>query len=586
MTTSLLDADSLLAIDVGSKSTHALLFDVVEGRYRYLGTGSGPTTTAAPYHNIGEGVRIAMDNLQSVTNRVLIGADEQLIIPSNSDGSGIDAFAATVSAGPALKIVLVGLLESLSVESARRIAMSTYGNVGYVLSLNDHRKQEERIDAILRLRPDLIIVAGGTNGGASQSVLNLLEAVGLACYLMPKNKRPDVLFAGNPNLKEEINTRIGELTKLHFAPNLRPTLDIEQLDGARSQMAKVYGIIRARQLAGIGELAEWSGNSGVMPTSTAFGRVVQFLSKLHSNHKGVLGVDMGAKWTTLSAAYDGDQYLGVYPHQGAPSEASKLSTQTTVDGIKSWLTVDLSDDTLQEYLLNRSLYPSSLPVVPEEHSIEEAIIRHQIQKATMDALGSFPAAMSAPGDDMLPWVEPIIATGSGLMKSQSLAQNVLALLDGLQPNGVTTLIFDQNHIASALGAAASTNPMLMIQILDLNAFLHVGTIIAPVGNARPGTPILKMKVTYDSGQETSLEVKQGSLEVLPLPQGKTARLQIQPLQRFDIGMGAPGRGGGLRITGGALGVIIDARGRPLVLPDDRQNRAELYKKWLWKMGGQ
>lgn len=38
--------------------------------------------------------------------------------------------------------------------------------------------------------------------------------------------------------------------------------------------------------------------------------------------------------------------------------------------------------------------------------------------------------------------------------------------------------------------------------------------------------------------------------------------------------------------GGAMGVIIDARGRPLQVPDDRARRQELFKKWLWNLGGQ
>ena len=92
-------------------------------------------------------------------------------------------------------------------------------------------------------------------------------------------------------------------------------------------------------------------------------------------------------------------------------------------------------------------------------------------------------------------------------------------------------------------------------------------------------------MTYDDGHETRVDVKQGSLEVLPLPIGQTARVHLQPLHRFDVGMGAPGRSGKLNVHGGALGLVIDARGRPLVLPDDAERRYELFKKWLWTLGG-
>jgi hypothetical protein len=156
MTPSLVEAESLLAIDVGSVTTRAILFDVVDGRYRYLGSGTTPSTANAPYHDVVEGVHSALTRLQTVTGRVLLGGDERLIMPSRDDGSGVDAVAATLSAGPPLKMVAMGLLEDVSLESARKLATTTYTRVLETISLNDRRKPEERIGAILRLRPDLI----------------------------------------------------------------------------------------------------------------------------------------------------------------------------------------------------------------------------------------------------------------------------------------------------------------------------------------------------------------------------------------------------------------------------------------------
>jgi hypothetical protein len=115
--------------------------------------------------------------------------------------------------------------------------------------------------------------------------------------------------------------------------------------------------------------------------------------------------------------------------------------------------------------------------------------------------------------------------------------------------------------------------------------LNLATVITPVGNARPGTPILRVRMAVEGGGETGVDVKAGTLEVLPLPAGQPAKLTLQPLHRSDVGMGSAGRGGSLRIVGGALGVIVDARGRPLSLPNDPARRIELLKKWLWTLGG-
>jgi hypothetical protein len=249
------------------------------------------------------------------------------------------------------------------------------------------------------------------------------------------------------------------------------------------------------------------------------------------------------------------------------------------------LPVDIAEDRLREYLVNKSLYPSSLPATQEEMAIEQALARQMMQSAIKSTIKEAQGRAKSAAESLLPWFEPIVATGSVLSQTSNLAHCTLMLLDGLQPTGVTTLVLDQNQIAAALGAAAAINPHMVIQVLDSNSFLHLGTVISPVGNSRTGTPILRVKITYASGHESSIEVKQGSMEVLPLPYGQSARLHLHPLHRYDVGMGAPGRGGGLRVIGGALGVIIDARGRPLVLPENRSVYQELQKKWLWTLGG-
>jgi hypothetical protein len=374
------------------------------------------------------------------------------------------------------------------------------------------------------------------------------------------------------------------LANVYLAPNIRPTLDLESLDASQVEIGKVYGQVRSRQIPGVEELNQWSGGR-LLPTSTAFGRTVRFISKAHSTKKGVLGIDVSASSTTAAAAFDGHLVLGVYPQLGLGSGLADLLDHTTLREITRWLTIEVNDGYVREYIQSKFLHPGCLPARAEDLQIEQAIARQVMQSAIKMASRGFPAQALSQGEGLLPWVEPILATGSVLTQTPSLAQSALMLLDGLQPTGVTTLVLDQNQIAPALGAAAAVNPLLAVQVLESNSFIHLGTVVSPVGFSRPGTPVLQLKLIYQSSHETTLEVKQGALEILPLPSGQNARLQLQPLHRYDVGMGAPGRGGSLRVMGGALGVIIDARGRPLELPDDHQVRRELLRKWLSALGG-
>ena len=475
--------------------------------------------------------------------------------------------AATLSAGPALRILAVGLLEEITLESARRLAETTYAQIVDTISLNDRRKPESRIDTILRIRPDLVILTGGTNGGASQSVMDLLEAVGLASYMLPDEQRPAVLYAGNQGLRSEIESSVGTALKIEFAPNIRPRLDVEQLDAAQIHLANIYRNIRGRSMPGVHDIDLWA-RGGLLPAAAGLGRVVRFLSKVYDASKGVLGVDIGAGATTLAAAFTGELSTGVYPQFGLGEGLPELLRIAEVEQIARWMHLDIPLDHIREYAHQKALYPASIPATAEDLAIEQALAREAIRQAYLRLAPSFPASAFPYGEHLTPLFEPVLVTGSVLTRAPERGQALLILLDGLQPTGVTTLVLDQHHLASTLGAAGATNPLLSVQVLETNAFVNLGTVISPVGEARHGTPVLKVRMSTADGQETRLEVKQGSLEVIPLPVGQKAQLQLTPLHRYSVGMGGPGRGGGLRIVGGLFGVVIDARGCPLALSSD------------------
>ena len=425
---------------------------------------------------------------------------------------------------------------------------------------------------------------GGTDGGASQSVLKLLETVGLASYMMPRDQRPEVLFTGNEDLRENVTEILGKIVSLHFAPNVRPTLDVEQLAVTQMELANIYRAVRARKLSGVLELDRWTRGK-LLPSAVGFGRVVRFLSKIYDSNKGVMGVDIGATSTSVAAGFSGDLVMGVYPQFGLGTGLDRLLEYTDIEDIRRWLYLDIPKSYLQDYLKTKAMYPASVPATPDDLDIEQALARQLMQLALRRTVRGFPRETLRYGIGVSPGFEPILATGSVLTRATNLAQSMLMLLDGLQPTGVTTFVLDQSQLAPVLGAAAAINPVLAVQVLESSTFLNLGTVISPVGKARPDTPILRVQMNVDDGNETSVLVKQGTLEMLPLPVGQSANLKLTPLHRFDIGMGGPGRGGGLRVVGGALGVVIDARGRPLRLAKDPVSRREAFHKWRWKLGG-
>ena len=587
MPSSLVDGNSLLAVDIGAANTRAVLFDVVEGEYRFVASGHAPSTAEAPYKDVSEGARQAIKKLQTLLGKSLIDGTGNLITPSQANGSGVDALVVTLSAGPTIKTVVVGLLKDVSIESARRLTESTYARIVETIGMNDHRKPEQQIDGILRVRPDLIVIAGGTDGGASRSIKKLLEPIGLASFLMPEEKRPAVLFAGNEKVSEDVKSLVGSLAPLlHFSPNVRPSLETEDLEPAQRELAHMIISIRKNQLKGVDLLDQWSGGH-VLPTAYATGRMVRFLAKVYGAKKGILSVDLGASAAIISAGFKSKSTLNVYPQFGLGENLAGLLNYTTLEDIMRWIPLDISSGVLRDYLYQKSLYPSTIAATKDDLVMAHAVARQALYLAMQSARRDFPRNAASIKPNLTPLFEPILAGGGALSDASRPGQSLLLLLDSLQPVGVTTVILDQNNLLPLLGAAASQNNLLPVQVLESGAFLSVGTVVSPVVSANYGTPILRGKLTYENGVEARVELKYGGLETLPLQSGEAGKLTVQLLHGADIGFG-PGRApkDGFSVSGGALGVVFDGRGRPLDLPADAVRRRELIKKWNWTIGGE
>jgi len=569
MSNSIVDAESVLAVDVGNVNTRAMLVDVVEGEYRFIASGIAPSTANAPFKDIGEGVHRAIQNLQEIVGRTLIDSGNRLIIPSQENGSGVDRMLVTYSVGAELRVVVTGLLADVSLESARHLANTTFSRIVEMTGLNDRRRSEVLLDAILQAQPDLMILAGGTENGASRSVFKMAEITIMLCRLLPAEKRPEIFYAGNQALGKRIVEVLEKWTPTHMAPNVRPTIDVEDLSAAQDSLANVVTKIRQRQIGGLEALSQ-QVSSPPTPTANAFGRMINFLSKIYDSSKGVLGLNVGASATIIAASVAGKLSLNVLPY-GQGNGVSSFMQADQLAEIAKWLPIHSTPEVIHDYLAQKVTFPGTVPMNAETLAIEQAIARQVIRRSFQQTLARYP--------DMGTTFEPIMASGAVLNMAPTPAQSLLMLLDGIQPTGVTTLVLDQNGILPGLGAIAKINQILPVQVLESGAFLNLGTVISPVSDARYGTPILRVRLEYDSGNDTRMDIRQGSINVLPLQNGQTARIHFQALRSVEITPGHPRELESFKIVGGACGAIIDARGRPVVLPADASRRREMLKKW-------
>ena len=567
MTTSLVDAESVLAIDIGSIHTRALLFDIVDGQYRFIGASRASSTANAPFYDISEGIHQALVKLEEITARLLLD-EARLVLPSRPDGVGVDQFVLTFSAGQTLRIAVMGLLEDVSLESAKRLASSAHSKIVESIGLNDRRKPEMQIDAILQSKSDLVVIAGGTEQGATRSIAKMVDLLNLTMQIVPRDKRPEVIYAGNQALAKHVQDSLSKYTEVRVAPNIRPAIDVEFLTPAQEVYAESIRHIRTRQLGGLQSYASICSVEPV-PSSLAFGRTVRFLSQINNPNKGVLGVDLGGGNVVVAGAKEGRLDLSVQPFGLGSGLNLWLETASQAD-IARWLPMHVPEAEVRDYLWQKTLRPGTVPASQETLAIEQAAARQILISALQQHRASYPRTP--------PVNEPIVASGLALSQNNP-GQSLLMLLDSLQPLGITTFILDPYGLTTALGAAAAANTLLPVHVVESNAYLNLGTVISPLSNAKYGTPILRVKIEYEVGEQVSMEVRQGGITVLPIQPGQAARVHLQPLRPLSIDPTRKDGARSFKILGGACGAVIDTRGRPLQIPRDAARRRDLLKKW-------
>lgn len=578
---------SILVADCGTVLTKVILLDRVAGAYRFVARGEALTTVDAPWQDVILGVQHAIEQIEETTGRALLDERGTLISPEQEDGVGVDAFIGLVSAPPPLRVVLAGLVRDLSLASAERAIAGTYSQVAGLIARDPQAgwmPEEDQVRLILDQKPEVVCIVGGTDGGAAEPVLELVSAAVLACSMLEEDQRPLILFAGNKALRERVVKAAGGLTEVRSADNVRPEPDVEHQEGIRAELETFYNERRLGGLPGGEWLQRWS-MLPLAPTAATFAQLIRYIWYLDELPKGTLGIDVGAAHTTVAAVFDGDLYLTVQAGKGAAFGGLER-LEGDPESILRWVPVPMEPEAAREILLNKEIAPWTVPEVSEELWLEQAVAREVIRDAVRAARGGWGVdGGRAPVRRLTPQFDPILLSGGILAGAPRPGQAALIALDAIEPVGISTLLLDLYGLAPVLGGVARLKPLAAVEVLDGGGVLNLATVVTPVGRAREGEVILRVRIQYERGGELELEVEQGSLEVLPLPVGEEAILELRPRGGIDVGLGRPGKGGRQRVRGGLVGLIIDARGRPLRLPEDPEERRARVQQWLWDVGG-
>lgn len=568
MTDSLPQVMSVIGLEIGSVNTRAFLFDVVEDRYCLIASAVSPSTYSEPVFDVGDAIFEVISRLEGVTGRVFFDHEANLIMPSQPNGEGIDHFVLTTSCVPEINLVVFGLLNEVSLESGRRLAYASYAQLVEAIGLNDRRPLHIQLDAVLGSSPDLILLTGGTDGGANRSLVRNAELISSVMQILPRERRPQVLYCGNAALADELRNSLDRFTNVRVARNIRPSLEQEILEPALEQL---NALIMEKIFEKVGGLQRVSALCSIPPqlSNQGFHRIIRFLGRIYDPAKGVLGIDVGASFSLAAYANPRTSALHTFNY-GLGAGISELLERTEIHDIKRWLIEPLSDADARDYLQQRSLYPQDLARTPGELSLELAAAR-QVLRLIMSDLATRAA---------LPTMrfEPIVISGSALSRTVSPVQSLMTILDGIQPLGILPLILDKHGVMPILGTIAEFNPELVVQVLESTAFTNLATVVNIDSKAHHGATVLQARLDYADGSFKETEVKLGSISALPLASGATGQLRLRMLRRGEIDDTAvPNEP--IKVRGGVCGLVLDARGRPLKLPADDEKRQARLKEW-------
>jgi uncharacterized protein (TIGR01319 family) len=452
--------EAILLIDFGSTNTKVTAVDPV-GK-ALLGTAAAYTTVET---DIGEGLAEALSLLRKETGPLTF----------------TQRFACSSAAG-GLGMIACGLVSSLTAEAARLAALGAGAKIRGVYS---YELTEEDIADIARIKPDILLLTGGVDGGNKECIIH--NAKMLASLGVP-GPFP-VLIAGNRSASAEC-TRILAGWNIIRCPNVLPKLGILNIEPAQAEIRRLFleRIIQARGLSRERELI-----SGIlMPTPAAVKRGLELLSAGVDGEAGLgelAAIDLGGATTDVYSVAAG-MPRGDVILKGIPEPRSKRTVEGDIGmrysaagvleeaGAEKLAALSgLAAENIPSMIDRLTANPGALPGTEEDAGLDFALAAAAVETAMERHAGTIeevytPAgrAFVQTGKD-LTGVERLILTGGAVIhcgEAKKIARHALfdrAEAASLKPSERAVMFIDKSYILAAMGLLAETWPDAALSIM-------------------------------------------------------------------------------------------------------------------------
>ena len=589
---------SILATDCGSTTTKAILIEFIDGEYRLRFRGEAPTTVEAPFEDVTRGVLNAVMEIEELSGRKLL--DGEKIITPHKDNAGVDIYVSTSSAGGGLQMMVAGVVKSMSGESAERAALGAGSIVMDVLASNDGRKPHEKITRIRQLRPDMILLSGGVDGGTTKHVVELAEIL-KAANPQPRlgsDYKLPVIYAGNNKASTEITKTLGEQADLTIVENIRPVLERENLNPSRDKIHDLFMEHVMQQAPGYNKLMSWT-DAPIMPTPGAVGSLIEMIAE--EDNISVVGVDIGGATTDIFSVFQNQFNRTVSANLGMSYSICNVLAEASLKNVLRWVPFDIDEKELTNRIGNKMIRPTTVPQSMEELKIEQAIAREalrlsfiqhkafavnlkgvQKERTISDAFEQSDSGLSLV--DMMD-LDLLVGSGGGLSHAPRREQSARMLIDSFLPEGITQLAVDSIFMMPQLGVLANIDQKDLsenarkaaLEVFNKDCLIRLGTCIAPVGKAKNGDLILSTTLEMSDGSEKQIDLHQGELLAISADY-EPIKSKLKPAKGIDIGAGK-NEEISTTLYGGVVGLVFDGRGRPFNLPNENDKRIDSLNIW-------
>lgn len=543
--------ESVLVADFGHASSRAFLIEKIAGAFRFVGHAESSTTFDMPHHDLSVGWLRALRQLGHETGRCLV-AHERLRMPRQPRGDGVDALMVCSSLGEPVRVAIIDTGVLATSATVRRALRRTHARVLHETAPSGRKEPEwvpAHTEALRAFQPEtVVLLLDGDTANAVPRAVERIRRAGVS--VVPDN----AVTYGPPRALTQTKDLFDSRTKLR---SVNPG-DVQAEDFAtelESATARLWAQRLAREdVNGIVD------DALSPPITRSFAVNLATRTLANETRRNVVSIavdDDGCHVHWASGEHDA---LVTLPRLDLSTGITSLTSADVTDASR-WLPFGTTTWELLTWMLNRSVRPWARSLEPRDARIEQALMRPIIRRLGHTLGVSEQRSISA--------AEYIVLSGRpGRWNDPGAA--VLALLDGLDhvpATGMLQLAIELDGLLAVAGCMSMDHPDIAADVLRYDALAPLGTALVLSGSLKRGEVACHIDIHREGDAAETVTVSGGDLRVLPLSPGQTATLAVKPARGVAIGAQSAGKpviyGDERPATGGEIGLIVDARGRPL-----------------------